>query len=411
MPVILGIIPKMRIWKELCCVSLQIAIKFFERKTYFIQWIMYIKGEKQLKAALILENGKVFSGEAIGAGGTRVFELVFNTSMVGYQEVLTDPSYAGQGVVMTYPLIGNYGVNKEDNESVKAWPEAFIVRHLSRRGSNFRCEGTLEEFLIENDIVGIEGVDTRAITRILRDEGTMNAMIAPEGVKISEALEKIKAYKISDVVGRVTCKEPYKIEGNGCSVAMLDFGVKMNMIRSLTNRGCAVTVFPADTSAETILNGGFDGVMLSNGPGDPKDCTSIIEELKKLYNSDIPIFGVCLGHQLMALATGADTGKLKYGHRGGNHPVREISTGRVYITSQNHGYAVLADSVDPDIAVVSHVNANDGTVEGLDYKNGRVCTVQFHPEAAPGPKDTAFRFDKFIQLMQDRHSKGGSADA
>lgn len=370
-------------------------------------WRKLRKEAKILKAALILENGRVFEGESMGSGETKVFELVFNTSMIGYQEVLTDPSYAGQGVVMTYPLIGNYGINSEDNESGRVWPEAFIVRHLSRRGSNFRAEKTLGDFLTEQGVSGIQGIDTRAVTRILRDEGTMNAMITTNSFNIDDVLENIRNYRIINSVERVTCDEPYEIPGDGCRVAMLDFGVKRNMLRCLENRGCAVKVFPAYTKAEEILSGGFDGVMLTNGPGNPKDCAGIIAELKKLYDSDIPIFGVCLGHQLLALATGADTAKLKYGHRGGNHPVREVATGRVYITSQNHGYAVLAETVSPKVAAVSHVNANDGTVEGLDYTNGRVHSVQFHPEAAPGPKDTAYRFDKFMTLMRERRAQRG----
>ena len=293
-----------------------------------------------MRATLILENGAMFQGTGMGDPADRICEMVFNTSMAGYQEVLTDPSYAGQGVVMTYPLIGNYGVNKEDEESSHPWAEAFVVRRLCRRGSNFRCEGDLDSYLKENHVAGL-------------------------------------------------CYH----------VALMDFGVKQNMIRSLVKRGCRVTVLPAHTPAAEILAGGYDGVMLSNGPGDPADCTEIIAELKKLYESDLPIFGVCLGHQLMALATGAKSEKLKYGHRGGNHPVRDIAEGRVYITSQNHGYCIVADSVDPAVAEVSHVNVNDGTVEGLRYKNRKLFTVQFHPEAAPGPQDTAYLFDRFIAMM------------
>lgn len=360
-----------------------------------------------MEAALILENGMVFRGASIGSTEKRIFELVFNTAMCGYQEVLTDPSYAGQGVVMTYPLIGNYGVNSEDNESGRAWPEAFVARHISRRGSNFRCERSLGDYLTEQGISGICEVDTRAITRILRDGGTMNAMITTEAVNVEAVLGEIKEYRIVNAVERVTCSEPYEISGDGCRVAMLDFGVKRNMIRSLQNRGCSIKVFPAHTKAEEILDGDFHGVMLTNGPGNPKDCTEIIEELKKLYHSDLPIFGVCLGHQLMALATGGDTAKLRYGHRGGNHPVRELATGRVYITSQNHGYAVLGEKLNPEIAKVSHINANDNTVEGVDYENGRVFTVQFHPEASPGPKDTAYRFDSFMRLMNERRKLRG----
>jgi carbamoyl-phosphate synthase small subunit len=354
-----------------------------------------------MQAILILANGRVFHGTSMGATDEKVFEAVFNTSMAGYQEVLTDPSYAGEGVVMTYPLIGNYGVNSEDSESSRAWPEAFVVRKLAARGSNFRNEGTLDDYLKKYDITGICDVDTRAITRVLRDEGTMNAMITTDlNVDVDAALEKIRAYRVQGTVERVTRPVVQAYPGNGGPrVALMDYGVKENIIRSLVKRGCEVVVFPAKTKAETILAGGFDGVMLANGPGDPADCGDLIAEVKKLYDSDLPIFAVCLGHQFMAIATGARTEKLKYGHHGGNHPVRDFETGRVYITSQNHNYCVVADSVDPAVAEVSHVNVNDGSVEGLRYKNGRVETVQFHPEASPGPQDTAYLFDRFVARM------------
>ena len=356
-----------------------------------------------MKATLILANGDIFTGRSIGSTADRVFEMVFNTSMTGYQEILTDPSYAGQGVVMSYPLIGNYGVNSEDNESGCPWVEAFIVRHLAERGSNFRCEGSLGDYLKQHDITGIEDVDTRALTKILRNQGSMNAMITcAEDFSVEEALEKIHAYRVEGTVERVTRKEPEEFSAAGDErfhVAMMDYGVKQNIIGCLTRRGCRVTVFPAHTKAETILNGGFDGVMLSNGPGDPADNVEVIAELKKLYDSSIPMFGVCLGHQLLALATGAKTGKLDYGHRGGNHPVKDVQLGRVFITSQNHGYMVLADSVDPAVAEISHINVNDGTVEGLRYKRPNCFTTQFHPEANAGPKDTEYLFNRFVASM------------
>lgn len=356
-----------------------------------------------MKATLILANGSVFSGTSIGSTSDRICEMVFNTSMTGYQEILTDPSYAGQGVVMSYPLIGNYGVNSEDNESGRPWVEAFVVRHLSPRGSNFRCEGDLGTYLKEHDITGIEGVDTRALTKILRSQGSMNGMVTcAEHFNISEVLEKIRAYKVENTVEKVTRKEPEVFPAYGeekCHVAMMDYGVKQNMIECLRRRGCKVTALPAMTPAETVLAGGYDGVMLSNGPGDPAENTAVIAELKKLYDSDIPLFGVCLGHQLLALATGAKTGRLDYGHRGGNHPVRDLEMGRVFITSQNHGYMVLADSVDPAVAEVSHVNVNDGTVEGLRYKRPNCFTTQFHPEANAGPKDTEYLFNRFVASM------------
>ncbi|MDD3164496.1 MAG: carbamoyl phosphate synthase small subunit [Oscillospiraceae bacterium] len=353
-----------------------------------------------MTATLILENGAQFRGTALGDPGDRVCEMVFNTSMAGYQEVLTDPSYAGQGIVMTYPLIGNYGVNKEDEESIHPWAEAFVVRRACARGSNFRREGDLDEYLKEHHVAGISDVDTRAITKVLRGQGTMNGMITTdEQFDLEEKLVAIRAYRVAGTVEKTTRKAPEIFEGDGFHVALMDFGVKQNMIRSLVKRGCKVTVLPAHTPASAVLSGGYDGVMLSNGPGDPADCTEIIGELKKLYESELPIFGVCLGHQLMALATGAKTEKLKYGHRGGNHPVRDIAAGRVYITSQNHGYCVVSDSVDPGVAAVSHVNVNDGTCEGLQYVNRKLFTVQFHPEAAPGPQDTAYLFDRFVAMM------------
>ena len=355
-----------------------------------------------MKATLILANGAVFQGESIGACGDRVCEMVFNTSMTGYQEILTDPSYAGQGIVMSYPLIGNYGVNSEDNESRRPWADAFIVRHLAPQGSNFRCEGTLDNYLKEHDIVGVEGVDTRALTRILRNQGTMNGMITcAEHFNVNDVMEKLRAYRVEGTVEKVSrlVKEvfaPVDSEQR-FRVALMDYGVKQNMIDC--RRGCEVTVYPAHTGADEVLSGGFDGVMLSNGPGDPADNTEIIAEIRKLYESDLPIFAVCLGHQLLALATGATTHKMVFGHRGGNHPVKDLEAGRCFITSQNHGYVVDEGSVDPAVAEVSHINVNDGTVEGLKYKRPNCFTVQFHPEASPGPEDTEYLFDRFIANM------------
>lgn len=354
-----------------------------------------------MKATLILENGRIFHGESIGSPKDSICEIVFNTSMAGYQEILTDASYAGLGIVMTYPLIGNYGVNSEDNESRRPWAEAFIVRRLSPRGSNFRCEESLNEYLIRHGITGISGVDTRAITRMIRQQGAMNGVITTdENYDLEALLEKLKQYRVSNTVSNVTRDSVEHINGAGPRVAMLDFGIKENMIKSLKKRGCDITIYPAFTKAEKILRSKPDGIMLSNGPGDPADCEEIIEELKLLYDSNIPILGVCLGHQLMALATGAKTEKMKYGHRGANQPVRDIDAGRIYITSQNHGYVVVESSVDPKIAKVSHVNVNDDTVEGLRYANGKIFTVQFHPEASPGPADTGYLFDQFMDLME-----------
>ena len=362
--------------------------------------INFTKGKgEQMKAFLILEDGTVFTGTSIGSTKAMISEIVFNTSMTGYLEVLTDPSYAGQAVVMTYPLIGNYGITP-DMESRKAWPDGYIVRELSRMPSNFRCEGTIQDFLKEQDIPGIAGVDTRALTKILREKGTMNGMITTnENYNLDEILPKLKAYTVGDVVSKVTCAEKYVLEGNGKKVALLDLGAKNNIAKSLNRRGCEVTVYPAHTPAEEIISSNPDGIMLSNGPGDPADCTSIIEEIRKLYNTDIPIFAICLGHQLMALATGATTHKLKYGHRGGNHPVKDLQTGRVYISSQNHGYVVDDENVDPKIAVPAFKNVNDGTNEGLAYVGKNIFTVQFHPEACPGPQDSGYLFDRFIEMM------------
>ena len=356
------------------------------------------KGE-QMKAFLILEDGTVFTGTSIGSTRDMISEIVFNTSMTGYLEVLTDPSYAGQAVVMTYPLIGNYGITP-DMESLKAWPDGYIVRELSRMPSNFRCEGTIQDFLKKYDIPGIAGVDTRALTKILREKGTMNGMITTnENYDLDEVISKLKNYKVEGVVSKVTCEEKYVLEGKGKKVALLDLGAKKNIAKSLNDRGCEVTVYPADTTADEIIASNPDGIMLSNGPGDPAECTSIIKEIKKLYETDIPIFAICLGHQLMALATGGTTYKLKYGHRGGNHPVKDLQTGRVYISSQNHGYVVDEDKIDSNVAVPAFKNVNDGTNEGLAYVGKNIFTVQFHPEACPGPKDSGYLFDRFLEMM------------
>ena len=397
-----------------------------------------------MKAFLILEDGTVFEGTHIGAHREVISEIVFNTSMAGYLEVLTDPSYAGQAVCMTYPLIGNYGICREDMESSKAWPDAFLVRELSRIPSNFRCDISIQQFLEENNVPGIAGIDTRALTRILREKGTMNGMITTDdNFDFAEIAPRIRAYTTGKVVEKVTCREKYvvkpvtelaqngplsgsarfdqalyraggrekrpslvkELNGAGLRVALLDFGAKANIARSLAERGCEVTVYPAQTGAAEIIADGPDGIMLSNGPGDPKECTGMIREIRKLYDTEIPIFAICLGHQLMALATGADTHKMKYGHRGGNHPVKDLETGRVYISSQNHGYVVDTDRLDPKVAVPAFVNVNDGTNEGLAYTGKNIFTVQYHPEACPGPQDSRYLFDRFIQMMRQSEAK------
>lgn len=354
-----------------------------------------------MKAFLILSDGNVFEGTSIGAEREVISEIVFNTSMTGYLEVLTDPSYAGQAVVMTYPLIGNYGICYADEESGRPWPDGFIVRELSRVPSNFRSEDSIQNFLKENNIPGIAGIDTRALTKILREKGTMNGMITTnENYNLDEILPKLKEYTTGKVVEKVTCEEKYVLPGDGFKVALMDFGAKRNIARSLNKRGCEVTVYPALTTAEEILAANPDGIMLSNGPGDPKECVSIIKEIKKLYDSDVPIFAICLGHQLMALATGANTHKMKYGHRGANHPVKDLQTGKVYISSQNHGYVVDMDTLDDKIARPAFINVNDKTNEGLEYVGKNIFTVQFHPEACAGPKDSDYLFDRFMNMMK-----------
>lgn len=353
-----------------------------------------------MKAFLILEDGHVFTGTSIGSTREVISEVVFNTSMTGYLEVMTDPSYAGQAVCMTYPLIGNYGICYDDQESYRPWIDGFIVRELSRIPSNFRSEDTIWNYLKENDIPGIAGIDTRALTRRLREKGTMNGMITvDEHYRLEEILPRLKAYTTGKVVEKVTCQEKQVLPGGGKKVAFLDLGAKKNIARSLNERGCQVTVYPAFTPASEILADQPDGIMLSNGPGNPKECVSVIKEIKALYDSDVPIFAICLGHQLMALATGADTKKMKYGHRGGNHPVKDLATGKVYISSQNHGYMVDGDTLNPDVAVPAFINVNDRTNEGLSYVGKKIFTVQFHPEACPGPEDSADLFDRFIEMM------------
>ncbi len=395
-----------------------------------------------MKSYLILENGMIFKGEHYGSDKEVVSELVFNTSMTGYLEVLTDPSYAGQAVCMTYPLIGNYGICYEDEESVKPALDGFIAREISKTASNFRSEGLLTDYLLQHDIPAICGIDTRMLTRILRDSGTMNCMmttddsvfkivedpdqniikdewdhLSPDNVIIDDnVMKKIKEYTTGNVVDRVTCDHvitynpvlsssegDIKEDQKKCAkkIALMDFGSKKNIIRSLLSYCCEVMVYPARTKAEDILKENPDGIMLSNGPGDPKACGSIIDEIKKIYDSDIPVFAICLGHQLMALATGATTKKMKYGHRGGNHPVKDLRTGRVYISSQNHGYMVDMDSLDEKIAVPAFINVNDNTNEGLEYTGKKIFTVQFHPEACPGPHDSEFLFKRFLEMMEE----------
>ena len=354
------------------------------------------------KAYLVLGNGMCFEGRRVGAASDGIGELVFTTGMEGYLETLTDPSYAGQIIMQTFPLIGNYGVIEQDFEG-DCFAKGYVVRELCGTPSNFRSEYELERFLSERGIPGIAGIDTRAVTRVIREQGVMNAAICAVP---PSSLEGIRAYAVKDAVARVSRRdiEEYPAEGEEkFTVALLDYGAKRGIIRGLRRRGCRVIALPHDTDAGEILALNADGLLLSNGPGDPAENTYCIEQIKKLIGA-LPVFGICLGHQLAALAMGGETVKLKYGHRGANQPVRRTESGRCYITSQNHGYAVVSESLR-GIARVSYLNANDGSCEGLEYPGKRCFTVQFHPEASAGPHDTEFLFDRFIALM------GGEGDA
>lgn len=346
---------------------------------------------------LILENGMIFKGEGFGAPGDVTAEIVFTTAMTGYLETLTDKSYAGQAIVQTFPLIGNYGIIPEDAESNMIGTSAYIVREWCDHPSNFRSKRDLDTYLKSRGIVGLCKIDTRALTRVLREHGTMNGLITDTPSKAN--LNIIKAYKCIDPVSLVSTKKMY-IEGEGSKrVALLDFGMKENICRCLTSRDCTVYVFPSTAKVSDILSVNPDGIFLSNGPGDPSDNTEIIEVVKELLKLKLPTMGICLGHQLLALAHGFETMKLKYGHRGANQPVRYLPEGRTYISSQNHGYAVVNDSIDLTVAVPLFENVNDETNEGLQYLNEPCFSVQFHPEACAGPKDTSFLFDKFVEML------------
>ena len=391
------------------------------------------KGKIMAKAFLILADGTVFEGKAIGATGKTIGETVFTTGMTGYLETLTDPSYFGQIVTQTFPLIGNYGVIGEDFESKKSYVRGYVVRELCDEPSNFRCGGGLDAFLKAQNIIGIEGIDTRKLTKILREAGVMNGMIISgaeaekENKRICSGLEtctdekllaEIRAYKIENAVASVqqiqkgeslppashfVAPTPPSPKGQSPlkspHVALFDFGAKANIQRELEKRGCSVTLVPYNTTAEEIIALAPDGVMLSNGPGDPAENVGVISEIKKLCDyGKIPIFGICLGHQMLALARGAKTSKLKYGHRGGNQPVKDLESGRVFISSQNHGYAVENDSLPP-FAKLRFINTNDGTCEGIEYTDIPAFSVQFHPEACGGPHDTNYLFDLFLEMM------------
>lgn len=352
---------------------------------------------KNCKAYLTLQNGKQFTGYFFGAKGEITGELVFTTGMTGYIETLTDPSYYGQIVTQTFPLIGNYGMISPDCESKKPWVSAYIVREKCNAPSNFRSEGLLDSYLKKNGIIGLYGIDTRELTKIVRETGVMNASITTKPLK---NLNEIGKYKIKDAVKSVTCNEvEYSGKGGGLKVVVWDFGAKDNISRELVKRGCSCIKVPSYYTAEQILALKPDGLMLTNGPGDPAENVEIIENIKKLAGK-LPIFGICLGHQLFALAMGGKTAKMKYGHRGANQPVKNLSTGRVYISSQNHGYEVISSSLE-GVGELSYVNANDNTCEGFDYPDLNAYTVQFHPEACGGPQDASFLFDKFIKNMTE----------
>ncbi len=351
---------------------------------------------------LALEDGRTFSGIGFGATGTTTGELVFNTSLTGYQEIMTDPSYAGQVVTMTYPEQGNYGTNNEDVESRRIFARAMVVRHLSRRYSSWRADKSLHQFLAEQQIMGISDVDTRAITRHIRDKGAMRCAISTEILDPEELVKVAQhaaAMEGADFTHEVSTREKYTMGSGDFHVAVLDFGCKQNILNSLAAQNMRLTVFPARTKAKEILAASPDGIFLSNGPGDPAACTDIIAELPELINTKLPIFGICLGHQLLSIALGAKTYKLKFGHRGGNQPVKDLSTGKIEITCQNHGFAV-DESTLPAHLELTHMNLNDNSVEGFKHKDLPIICVQYHPESNPGPHDSAYLFERFRNLIE-----------
>ncbi len=371
---------------------------------------------KDKKAKLILEDGTIFSGFAFGAQGSKGGEVVFNTAMTGYQEILTDPSYAGQIVVMTYPLIGNYGVNDVDVESSRPWVEGFIAREFSVTASNYRAQKELREYLADNDIIGLTGVDTRAITRKIRLQGAMRGFLTTEELSDAELIKRVLSLPEMagrDLVKKVKPSSPYRWDEGfdetlvptarkkeiRYRVVAIDCGAKRNILRHLVDAGCDVTVVPADTSAKEILEYKPDGLFVSNGPGDPEPVEYTQKVIRELIGK-LPVFGICLGHQLIALALGAKTYKLKFGHHGANQPVKNLSSGRVEITSQNHGFAVDGDSLAKIDLEVTHINLNDDTIEGFKHKELPVMAVQYHPEASPGPHDADYLFDKFVEMME-----------
>lgn len=354
-----------------------------------------------MQARLLLEDGTLFTGQSIGADGASIGEVVFNTGITGYQEVLSDPSYCGQIVTMTFPLIGNYGINRDDFESVRPYIHGFVVRRHEDIPSNWRAQYTLGSLLKEYGIVGISEIDTRMLTRILRQHGTMKGILTTGNERIEELRERLSVTPLlRDQVARTSTKQLFSSPGNGERIVLIDYGAKSGILRELTERGCDVVVVPQDTTADEIRRLHPDGIQLSNGPGDPKDVPHAVETIRQLLG-EFPIFGICLGHQLFALACGADTEKLKFGHRGGNHPVKELESGRCYITSQNHGYTVKEESIQGTELEVTHINNNDKTIEGLKHKKYPAFTVQYHPEAAPGPFDNSYLFDRFLEMIRE----------
>ncbi|AEI42569.1 carbamoyl phosphate synthase small subunit [Paenibacillus mucilaginosus] len=354
-----------------------------------------------MQARLVLEDGTVFTGKAFGGSGDSVGEVVFNTGITGYQEVLSDPSYCGQIVTMTYPLIGNYGITRDDFESIRPFIHGFVVREHEEVPSNWRSQYSIDSLLKEYDIMGISGIDTRMLTRRIRHHGVMKGLLTTSNKRVEELLEQMKAVPLmTDQVPRVSTNNVFHCPGTKERIVVIDFGSKSGILRDLTKRGCDVVVVPQNTTAEQIRRIAPDGVLLSNGPGDPKDVQHAVKTVAQLLG-EFPIFGICLGHQLFALAAGADTEKLKFGHRGGNHPVKDLATGRCYITSQNHGYTVKEESIAGTELEVTHINNNDRTIEGLRHKKYPAFSVQYHPEAAPGPFDSSYLFDDFLQLIRD----------
>ncbi|MBP3038705.1 carbamoyl phosphate synthase small subunit [Bacillaceae bacterium Marseille-Q3522] len=354
-----------------------------------------------MKKQLILEDGTIFIGDGFGSQEQSIGEVVFNTGMTGYQEILSDPSYCGQIVTLTYPLIGNYGINRDDFESITPAIKGFVVKEAAAYPSNWRSGQTLHDFFVKQGIPGIAGIDTRKLTRIIREHGTLKGAICPIETNPGEIIEMLKETVLpADQVRQVSTKTAYRSPGRGKRVVLVDFGMKQGILRELNERDCDVIVVPYNVTADEILRLNPDGIMLTNGPGDPKDVPEAIAMIEKIMaNGKIPLFGICLGHQLFALAAGANTVKMKFGHRGSNHPVKDLQTGRVAITSQNHGYTVEENSLAGTELEVTHVALNDGTIEGLKAKTAPIFTVQYHPEASPGPEDANYLFDRFIDLM------------